>query len=216
MKSNQILLSWIHEYAFCPRRFYLRVQEQNNVSDLAMVEGKIAHNRVDTPKIEKRGKQIQVFRLEVSSNTFGLYGICDRIDFLLDECGVYIPFLKEICTIHPVEFKHGRKRNAYDYNQQLCAQAICLEEMFKTTIQKGRIWYTGTKQSYDVDLSDELRQETFHTINNIRQQLLCCNVIHAKYKKLCPKCALYEICDPKNDAINRYMQKIRETELCIK
>ena len=63
MEDNSILISWISEYAYCRRRFYLRVFEQNNIENGSLVEGRLEHKRVDQPVIEKRGPLVKVTRL---------------------------------------------------------------------------------------------------------------------------------------------------------
>lgn len=209
MEDNPVFLSWIHEYAFCPRRFYLRVCEGQHSINTAMAEGKQSHKRVDSEKIEKRGNLIQVFGLKVHSKQLDLYGACDRVDFYLSESGTYIDFLNEKCLIHPVEFKHGRKRNAEDYMQQLCGQAICLEEMFDCKIEEGTLWYTGTKQSLEINISKELRDRTLKTIKAIKKQIDKNKDIKATYRKLCNNCAMFDVCDPRNDMSIRYVKRLK-------
>lgn len=209
MEDNLVFLSWIHEYAFCPRRFYLRVCEGQCSINTAMAEGKQSHKRVDSEKIEKRGNLIQVFGLKVHSKEFDLYGVCDRVDFYVSENGTYIDFLNEKCLIHPVEFKHGRKRNADDYMQQLCGQAICLEEMFGCEIEEGTLWYTGTKQSLEICISKDLKERTLRTIEAIKKQVNKNKDIKATYRKLCNNCAMFDICDPRNDMSIRYVKRLK-------
>lgn len=208
--NQEVLVSWIHEFAYCPRRFYLRVCEGHSTVNEYMVEGTNSHNKVDKPKIEKHGKEIQVFRLPIYSKTLNLYGICDRVNFEIDKDGTYIDFLNEKCVIKPIEYKHGRKRNADDYAQQLCAQAMCLEEMYNTNIDIGTIWYTSSKQTAEVDFSKELRTRTLKAIKDIETQLKNQNVLHTEYRKTCNKCSVYDVCNPKDDMSKRYVKNLKK------
>ena len=131
MEDDSILISWISEYAYCPRRFFLRIFEQNNAENGPLIEGRLAHKRVDQPIIEKRGTNVKVSRLVVHSDKYKMHGICDSIEFTEDPEGAYIDFLNarryQVCLI---EYKHGKSRDEVEYNLQLTAQALCLEEMF--------------------------------------------------------------------------------------
>lgn len=208
--DDVVLVSWIHEYAFCPRRFYLRVCEKQESMNSDMVEGLDSHKRVNKEKIEKRGELIQVFSLYINSKQYNLFGICDRVDFQIQNDGVYIDFLRHKCSIHPVEFKHGRKRNADDYAQQLCAQVFCLEEMYGTKIEKGTLFYTGTKESIEISIDNSLRKRTLETIKQIRNRFVSNEMIPAQYRKLCNQCAMLDICNSKNDMSIRYIEKLKK------
>ena len=213
---SEILLSWISEYEYCRRRFYLRYVECMDMKSASMIEGRYEHRVVDDRHITKRGPHIVVSRLYVSSEEYQVHGLCDNVEFDEDaENGAYIAFLNGVYSVKPVEFKHGKLRDEREYEMQLCAQAFCLEEMYDTHIDKGVIYYADSKDRMDVSFSDELRRDTVETIRSIRDGLLklysgenADSIFPIKYRKRCEKCALFDICSPKDLAIDKYMKKL--------
>ena len=189
-ENNQILISWIEEYTYCPRRFYLKVIENYTGSNIYMVEGIINHKNVDRQRTEKRKDYVQVFSLEVYSKKYDLYGKCDCVEFLYSENGVYIPFLNNKYKVIPIEYKHGHTRNEKEYNLQLIAQVICIEEMYDCHIEEGYIYYTDSKERYRVIFDEKQRKETIAKINEIKQELKTARLIEPKYMKRCHKCSV--------------------------
>lgn len=208
MEEHLILLSWISEYAYCKRRFYLRVFEQNNTENGSLIEGRIAHQRADQAKIEKRGSLVKVTHLAVYSEKYQMYGICDSVEFIQSSDGVYVDFLNGTYKICPIEYKHGKSRDELEYNLQLVAQAICLEEMFQACIEKGYIYYTGQKDRKLVSFDSTLRKQVSAAVTEIRAYLQNPQTILPEYKKRCPRCSLYEICAPKNVMAQKYLERI--------
>ena len=209
VKKEQILLSWVSNYAYCPRRFYLAtIEAQKPQANIYMTEGTIDHTRVDRPKIEKRGPLIKVTRLQVISEQYNLYGICDNVEFMVDPDGAWIPFLSQTCRITPVEYKHGKPKEYSEYKQQLTAQAMCMEEMYNTKVDRGFLYYTSSRQRQEVVFDEGLRDETIKTITNIREALDNPTVIRPEYKRRCQKCAYFEICEPKKVMVNNYVSKL--------
>lgn len=214
--DDDILLSWISEYAYCRRRFYLRYVECMNAASADMVEGRYEHRIVDDRHIIRRGSHIIVSRLYVSSEKYSMHGLCDNVEF--DEAGrdgVYIPYLNGLYGMTPVEFKHGKIRQENEYEQQLCAQALCLEEMYDTDIESGIIYYVDSKDRYEIHFSDELRKKTVDTIQNIRSDLEQIAsgassevVFPSEYMRKCVKCSLFDICNPKTASVDRYMKSL--------
>ena len=207
MTDNPILLSWVSNYGYCPRRFYLAsIEGQEPGANVYMTEGSIQHQRVDQYKTEKRGNNIKVTRLHVYSDKHDIYGICDNVEFTVSEDGVYIPFLKEKCQICPVEYKHGKIRNESEYDMQLMCQTLCLEEMYQTKIPAGYIYYMDAHHRHEVIFDDTLRSKTFQALSEMHEILKDPKMIAAKYMKRCPKCSYYEICSPKQKMVTDYVK----------
>jgi CRISPR-associated exonuclease Cas4 len=209
-ETEQILISWIDEYAYCPRRFYLKVLEKQEGSNIFMVQGTLEHKNVDNSRVEKRKDCISTYALEVHSETMNLYGKCDAVEFHVSPAGVFIPFLDKTCFIIPVEFKHGRIRNEKEYNLQLTAQALCLEEMYGCHIDKGYIYYVDSKSRYEVDFDDDIRDKVQNIILNINKLLMKPRLIEPKYKKRCRNCSVYDICNPRETIVSKYMNSLKE------
>lgn len=208
MEDHSILLSWISEYAYCKRRFYLRVFEQNNIENGSLIEGRILHQRTDQAIIEKRGSLVKVTRLAVHSPKYQMYGICDSVEFTQSSDGVYIDFLNGTYRICPIEYKHGKSRDELEYNLQLTAQVLCLEEMFQTHIEEGYIYYIGQKDRKLVPFDPVLRKQVLEAVTEIREYLQNPQEILPEYRKRCPHCSLYEICAPKNVMTQKYLERI--------
>ena len=98
--------------------------------------------------------------------------------------------------LYPVEYKHGKLRDEQEYKMQLCAQAMCLEEMYRTAIPEGAIFYLSSHRRQTVLLDEPLRRlvrETAKELHRIRETL---SVPSADYSQKCRRCSLLEYCLP--------------------
>lgn len=208
MEMEEILISWLSEYDYCPRRFWLKAIERTDGDNEYTAEGSAAHQYVDSYRIEKRKEKIKVTGLGVRSSKYNLYGRCDCVEFTISKEGGEIPFLDERCLICPVEYKHGKVRNEREYNVQLTAQALCLEEMYGVQISSGVIYYTSARQRQEVRIDDDLRRYTLNVIESISQYIQKGESSTAQYMKRCHRCSVYDICSPKKVMVNKYMQEL--------
>lgn len=206
--KEPILISWINEYAYCPRRFYLKVLEHQQAENIYMTEGSIEHESVHTPKIVKRGAQIIVTGLSVYQEKLNLYGICDSIECTASAYGAYIPFLKGKYRICPIEYKHGKVKDSSESNLQLTAQAMCIESMYQTKIDSGYVYYYDSKERFPVEFTPERRREICSLVDQISEELTTCKVLPPRYLKRCSKCSVFAICNPKNKSIHSYISKL--------
>ena len=206
MEKGEVLISWLSEFDYCPRRFWLKAMEKQEGDNQDTAEGSMAHQHVHGERVEKRREKIKVTGLHVRSDKYNLYGICDCVEFQVDPDGVTIPFLGESCKACPVEYKHGRVRNEREYNVQLAAQAICLEEMYGLTITKGYIYYTSARQRHEVLIDNTLREYTVKVINDLTEFIREGRPAIAVYKRRCHRCSIYDICSPKSVMVAKYMK----------
>ena len=208
-----IQISLLSEYYFCKRRCSLLLLEGRSTINTYMVEGEIQHSKVHSSKIEKRVGITKIFNLQIFSNNYSMIGKMDCLECLDDKNGPYIDILGGNYSLLPVEYKHGIVRDEEEYEVQLCAQALCLEEMYNTKIDKGILYYIGSNERVEVFFTDDLRQkvlfgvvEIFDIINNSKMH-------EPIYKRRCSKCSLYEKCNPKINNVNKYISDIwREIE----
>lgn len=207
--DNFITISALKEWSYCPRRFYLRVFENNQEKNADMIEGEFAHRRVDRSKIEKRGNKYMVTAMPVFSKLLDIGGICDMVVFQEHPAGFYIDFLNKKCLINVIEYKHGKKRNADDYNLQLAAQCMCLEEMFNASISSGTIYYTTANKKMDINITDELKDKVKKVVMEINENSKTNTPIKPKYLKRCRSCSLLDVCNPKTTMINSYMDLLK-------
>jgi len=100
-------------------------------------------------------------------------------------------------TLRPVEYKKGKRRQFENDDAQLCAQALCLEEMFSITIARGAIFHAESKRRREVEFTPELRALTEKAAQELHALLDSQRVPLAVFKLACEECSLYEICLPK-------------------
>lgn len=132
-----IPLSRLAHAGYCLRRAALLTNEQIWTESADTAKGRLEHERVHTQHMDKRGDFIQIFDLTVFSHSLGVSGKCDLVEVgkaESSENGCLIPGIPFPVCLFPVEFKHGKVRDEEEYNIQLCAEAMCLEEMYNTYI----------------------------------------------------------------------------------
>lgn len=183
--ENPLPLSLLNDYLYCPRRAGLKVAEGWREANVHTERGDIVHAHSDLPGYEVV-KGVKLLRaLPVWSDRLGLNGKCDIIELYPDGALV------------PVEFKVGKRRKWENDDAQLCAQALCLEEMFGTSIAKGAVFHADSKRRREVEFSAELRQATLTAVADLHALPSSQNVPRAQYREACEKCSLFRICLPK-------------------
>lgn len=210
--AEYLPLSWLSQVCYCPRRAGLLLNERLWEENADTAKGRAEHDRVHTQRVERRGDQIKLFEFTVFSDQYLLIGKCDCIEAVRDAAGCQIPAAEFPVKLYPVEYKHGSVRDEEEYQIQLCAQAMCLEEMFRTDIPEGGIFFISSHRRMSVSLDDTLRTKTrkaAETLHRIRQELL---VPQAEYGAKCKRCSLRELCMPKVRASARNYCRALERE----
>ena len=119
------------------------------------------------------------------------------IEAVRDENGCTIPAVDFPVRLLPVEYKHGKIRDESEYKIQLCAEAMCLEEMYHTTIPAGALFYITAHRRVDVELDEALREQVRQTVQKlwkVRREML---IPSAVYGPKCKRCSMQEYCMPK-------------------
>ena len=188
-------LSYLNHLIYCPRRFwYMYVQGEIEIN-APMLEGTFQHQtRADKPgqETDENGRTIHR-RLWVWSDRLQIAGFADFVE--------ENPLHNSSFIIHnslvPVEYKHGRKGKWDNDNVQLCAQALCLEEMTGQTIEQGEIFYWRSRRRITVPFDDPLRRLTEQTVQQANH-LLAQNAIPppTREKQKCTHCSIRPICLP--------------------
>lgn len=181
-----IPLAALQHYAFCPRQCALIYNEQVWSENFLTMQGAILHERVDSGGYERR-KNVRFERsVHVHSQQFGLIGVLDLLEY-------------DVChnVMYPVEYKRGKPKKSCCDKIQLCAQALCLEEMCGQTVLEGALWYMQTHHRLPVVFSESLRMQTIETIAQVRILLEDGITPPPQYDKHCRSCSLEEICQPK-------------------
>lgn len=188
-EEDLVPLSALQHMVFCPRQCALIHVEQTWVESAHTAEGRLMHERVHGQETESRG-DVRIERgVPLRSLQLGLIGKSDVIEFHRVENSKWIPF--------PVEYKRGKPKVDDCDKVQLCAQAICLEEMLDVRIPRGAIFYGRTRRRLDVEFDEGLRRETEEAAK--RTHALIDSGITPKpvYAKRCERCSLIAECLPK-------------------
>lgn len=197
-ENRLVSLSALQHYAFCPRQCALIHNEQAWEENFLTAQGRALHERVDSAEPEVR-KGIRFERtVHVSAEKLGISGILDLVEHNL-----------KTGELKPVEYKRGKPKPDPMDEIQLCAQALCLEEMTEQTINEGALWYMQTRHRLPIVFSAELREKTLAIINAVRSLLNSGQTPSPEYNKRCKACSLVEICQPKlmeRDKSVRYVE----------
>ena len=192
-----LLLSGIQHYAFCPRQWGLIYLEQQWAHNHLTIGGKILHAKVhENNKPEKRGDQIIYRGLIVASQALGLSGVCDVVEFNRDESGVPLHGFQGFWAPTPVEYKHGKSKANDCDRLQLCAQAVCLEEMLCTAIPEGALFYGESRHRELVPFTLELRNKLYNMVKVMHTLAERKHTPKATPGKFCQSCSINDLCLP--------------------
>ena len=209
-------LSGLQHFAFCRRQWALIHLEQQWQENLRTVEGDLLHRRAhDEAAREHRGDTLILRGLQVVSHQLGLSGQCDVVEFHADPAGVSIHGEDGLWRPFPVEYKRGAPKSHDADALQLCAQAICLEEMLCCTLPEGALFYGETHRRVSVTFTEDLRQKVSALSEEMHALFRRGYTPKVKPTKACNACSLKELCLPtllqkKNvsEYLNRAMEEI--------
>lgn len=197
--DDYVMLSALQHYVYCPRQCALIHIEQVWDENIYTLRGQRVHDKVDIPDSEI----VEGIRVERSlplwSHTLGLTGIADLVEFSSDG------------TPYPVEYKSGSKKPRKADDVQLCAQAICLEEMFKRPVPLGAIYHAASKRRREVRLDESLRSLVIQTTQNVRSLIALGKLPPPVADQRCPDCSLIDACMPY--ALNDFERSAKSNNL---
>jgi len=194
-EDDLIPLSSLQHYAFCRRQCALIHIEQIWHENIYTFEGRILHDKVHAGKKEKRRTIRSDFGMPVRSLELGLSGKTDTVEYGDDG------------TIRIVEMKRGKPKTKGMDEVQLCAQAMCLEEMLAVTIPEGWLFYGKVRRRKSVIFTSELRKKTYELAQEVHSFLEAGKTPPPEPNKQCPRCSLYSVCLPKTLARSRTVEK---------
>lgn len=187
-EDDLLPISALQHLMFCERQCALIHLEQIWQENRLTAEGRVQHERVHEAASEARGKVRIARGLRLRSLALGLIGVADVVEFC-SEGEVTIPF--------PVEYKRGKpKANRCD-DVQLCAQAMCLEEMLDVPVPAGALFYGKTRRRHNVVFDAGLRQLTRDCADRLHELIQVGQTPPPVYEKKCESCSLKELCIPK-------------------
>lgn len=191
-EDDFIAISALQHIAYCPRQFALIHVEQAWAENFFTAHGALLHERVDAGEPEQRGNVRYERAVSVRSMKLGITGKLDLLEIEGKPAERYFP----------VEYKRGKTKLENWDRIQLCAQALCLEEMRDIAIVEGALWYWQERKRERVPLDEALRKETVAAIEAARDILNSGKTpAPIKDKKRCKACSLIDLCAP--DALGK-------------
>lgn len=206
-----LLLSGIQHFKFCRRQWALIHIEQQWVENYLTAHGRLIHEKADSGVREKRKSIITVRSMPVISHTLKTQGSCDVVEFVQHPDGIAIQGLEGLYKVYPVEYKRGKPKE--EDILQLCAQAMCLEEMLCCDIEYAYMFYDTVKRRQQVNFDEALRNEVSDSFKEMHELFERQHTPKVKKKKACNSCSLVDVCMPgldKNPSVKKYIMEMLE------
>jgi CRISPR-associated exonuclease Cas4 len=197
-EDDLLPISGLQHLLFCERQAALVLIENLWEENTFTADGKIKHERAHEVGTEARPGIRMARGLRLRSLTLGLSGMTDIVEFHRtgDTTGIALEGIKDLWLPVPVEYKRGRLRKEDGYELQLCAQAICLEEMLGAEIPKGYIYYGRTNRRLEIAFDEDLRQKTILAAKRLHELLSSGVTPKAAHTRKCERCSLINLCLP--------------------
>lgn len=190
-EDELIPLSALQHFLFCERQCALIHLEQVWEENRFTAEGNVLHERVHDEHRERRKLSRTEYSLALRSLTLGVVGVADVVEFTLKPEGGYLEVI-------PVEYKRGKDKETDVDRVQLCAQALCLEEMFSVSVPTGSFYYLQDHRRTKVEFDSDLRAKTSEVVEATHRLFSSLRTPAARYEKAkCDRCSLVERCMPK-------------------
>jgi len=206
-EDDLIVISALQHYVFCPRQCALIHIEQVWTESGLTAEGRLMHEHVHEEGNESRGAVRIARGLPLRSLQLGLVGVADVVEFR--KIG------KETWQPYPIEYKRGKPKFDHCDAVQLCAQAMCLEEMLNIAVPEGALFYGKTRRRTNVVFDEALRQETESIAEQARMLIVGGKTPPPVYEKRCDSCSLIRECLPKSmgkeSSVKRYLRRMTES-----
>lgn len=216
-EDDFLALAGLQHISFCERQWALIHIEQQWDENLRTAEGRVMHDKVhDTEYKSYKPGVIVVRGMMLQSFSLGIYGVADIVEFIRQEdgSGIRLPKKEGLYLPRPVEYKRGKSKKG-DYDRiQLCAQAVCLEEMLRCNIKEADLYYGETRRRETVELDDELRDEV-KRLSEYMHRLYSEGVTPKPDMKLsvCKTCSMLDVCMPKmrlKTSVKNYWDELLE------
>jgi len=205
-----LALSGIQHFSFCRRQWALIHIEHVWADNLLTVQGELMHERAHDEGLRERRDDVLIVRgLTVRSATLGVWGKCDVVEFHQDTTGHPLFGEDGLWKALPVEYKHGLSKANDADRLQLCAQAMCLEEMLACQIEHGCLYYGSSHSRERVEFTDGLRENVNMMYEEMHRLVKQRHVPKVKQFAACKSCSLFEICIPKtaDRSVNAYINR---------
>jgi CRISPR-associated exonuclease Cas4 len=198
-EDNLLPISGLQHLAFCRRQCALIHIESAWEENRLTAEGRLIHDHAHDAETELLDGVLIARGLRLVNRCLGLIGVADVVEFHPDENGVALPGHRGGWRPFPVEYKRGKPKTHDADRIQLCAQALCLEEMLGVNIGEGALFYAQPHRREQVAFDDFLRQETEHQAHQFHVLVREGIVPAAEYGSQCRQCSLLDICQPQGE-----------------
>ncbi len=217
-EDDLLPISALQHLSFCVRQWGLIHLEGIWGENRLTAEGRHLHERADTPETEVRSGIRTARGLRLRSIRLGLSGKADVVEFRLvknsdETCGARLEGVVGRWQPVPVEYKRGKPKLEPCDEIQVCAQALCIEEMTGARVPEGVLFYGATKRRYDVHFDNALREKTEKLCARLHELVRKGKTPEATYEKKCDSCSLIDHCMPKT--IGRKMKVERYLRTAI-
>ena len=200
-------ISALQHLLFCPRQCALIHIERHWAENRFTAEGSILHAVADSGRSIRRGETNRRGAVPIKSLRLGLTGVADVIEFTTAPDGSQAPY--------PVEYKRGAAKNELCDKVQLCAQAMCLEEMMNVSVPEGALFYGKNRRRTKVMFDTGLRASTENASSELHSLIESGATPPPIHSKACFSCSLRDICEPeaarKGDRVAAYITKALRT-----
>jgi CRISPR-associated exonuclease Cas4 len=206
-EDDLLMLSALQHLLFCPRQCALIHLEQAWTENRFTAEGRVLHERVHTAAKDSRTTIRVEYDMPLRSLRLGLTGRADIVEMHLQEDKNWLPF--------PVEYKRGRPKKDDTDRVQLCAQALCLEEMLNCQVPEGALYYGQKKRRTVVAFDKRLRNITEETAAQLHELLSKTITPAPEYNQRCESCSFIDTCLPKTlgkkGLVRNYMTRMTQS-----
>lgn len=209
-QADYLPISALQHFAYCTRQFALIHIEQTWTENRYTAEGQILHERANSGATETRGTLHIARTLRLVSHELKLTGVADVVEFhqIGDAQGASLPGLSGLWRPYPVEYKRGRSK-ADDWDRlQLCAQAICLEEMLAVAVPEGALFYGKSRRREVVAIDSGLRGKTRSLAARMHQLWERRMTPPPDPGPKCDHCSLRQRCLPEQGSASAYLQRM--------
>lgn len=200
-EDSLLPLSGIQHIAFCERQWALIHIERQWLDNVRTVEGHFMHERAhDSSLCEDDGDHITTRAVPLMSRQLGLFGQADVVEFwpVEDDAqgGARLPGHEGLWLPKPIEYKRGKPKADDRDEVQLCAQAICLEEMLGAQIATADLYYGQLRRRQRVALDERLRKRVVELSSRMHTLFDAGITPPASRGKHCNLCSLADVCLP--------------------
>lgn len=197
-EEDYLMLSGIQHFAYCRRQWALIHVENQWAENFKTTDGEIMHKRVHNDSLfESRGDILITRGLRVHSSSLGISGQCDVVEFRRSNNGTRLNGREGRWQPYPVEYKHGKNGCHTEADElQLCAQAMCLEEMLCVPIREGALYYGEIKRRENIIFDGQMKDKVQMMIMEMHDLMKRGYTPTVKHHKGCRSCSLIDVCIP--------------------